>query len=207
VSKSSIHLTARLAFCLAIAIATGAAAFHDEPKRAKALKTPLVTAYRQCTAPNTQTIGVPALPACDPPIRVDDLCGFTTELYLSGQGKASGQAKPNGDFQITVVARGLNAGCEGRTMCPTIKVRATTHRCPQGACTTSDIELVGSSPSACCKVMSGSCSVQTTINSEILGTLAPGDRTGVEIYGIGLRRTDGQNPPATSTFVSGVLTP
>ncbi len=206
-SKSSIQLTARLAFCLAIGVATSARALHDEPKRAKTIKTPLVTAYRPCTAPNTHTIGVPSFEACVPALRVDDLCGFTDEVYLSGQGKAAGQAKPNGDFQVTVVARGLNPGCEGRTMCATVKVRATTHRCSEGACTTKDIELIGASPSACCKVMSGNCSVQTTINSEIVGTLAPGDRTGVEIYGIGLRRTDGQDLPATSTFVSGVLTP
>jgi len=203
-----MQLTARLVFCLAIGTAAGASAFHDEPKRAKAVKAPLVTAYLPCTSPNTHTTGVPSFAACEPPLRVDELCGFTDPLYVSGLGKAAGQAKANGDFQIKVVVRGLNSGCEGRTMCPTVKIRATTHRCATGAaCTTQDIELIGASPTACCKVMSGACSVSTTINSEVLGTLVPGDRTGVEIYGIGLRRVDGQDPPATSGFVSGILTP
>jgi hypothetical protein len=205
-SKSSVQRVVFAAFLLSTQFGGQAGAFHDEPKRAKAIKAPLVTAYQPCLTPSTHTIGELSLQACDA-VRVDDLCGFAADGYVFGHAKAAGQAKPNGDFQVTVVARGLGPGCEDRWMCPTVKIRATTHRCGQGACTTVDTELMGLSPSACCRVVSGGCTVQTTINSEFFGTLMPGDRTGIEIYGIGLRRIDGLDPPTTSTFVSGVLTP
>ncbi|HXJ34480.1 MAG TPA: hypothetical protein VMS22_10635 [Candidatus Eisenbacteria bacterium] len=184
-----------------------AGAFHDEPKRAKTLKAPLVTAYQQCTAPNTTTMGVPALPACYPAVRSDPLCGFVNGSLLAGYGKASGRARPNGDFKIDITLRGINSGCEGQTLCGLILVRATTHRCAQGPCTTADLPFQGSSPTACCIVVDGACNVSTTINSEVLGTLVVGDRTGIEVFGFGIRRTSGPNPPTGYTFSSGGLTP
>jgi hypothetical protein len=69
------------------------------------------------------------------------------------------------------------------------------------------MDFTSSSPTACCTVVSGVCQVTTTINSEVLGTLVVGDKTGFEVYGFGLRRTSGPNPPAAYTFVSGGLTP
>src|SRR4029450_7563999 len=41
-----------------------ASATHDEPGRGKALRTALVTAYKQCTSPNTVTQGGLPQPAC-----------------------------------------------------------------------------------------------------------------------------------------------
>ena len=182
-------------------------AFHDEPRRAKSLKAPLVTAYQVCAVPNTQTLGFPALPACYPAVRMDDLCGFTSASTLSGYGKASAKSRPNGDFKIDIYAKGLNAGCEGQTLCGIVRVRATTHRCSQGPCTVADLDFTGASPTACCTVVSGVCVVTTTINSEVLGTLVVGDRTAFEVYGFGLRRVTGPNLPSGNTFSSGGLTP
>ena len=197
----------RLLALVILCIAGPASAFHDEPRRAKALKAPLVTAYQACTSPNTQTLGFPALPACYPAQRMDDLCGFTSASGLSGYGKASGKSRPNGDFKIDIYAKGLNEGCEGQTLCGIVQVRATTHRCSQGPCTVADMAFTGSSPTACCTVVSGVCTVTTTINSEVLGTLVAGDRTAFEVYGFGLRRVSGPNLPSGNTFVSGGLTP
>ena len=205
--NQTIRSVRSLALAVAFVVVGRAEAFHDEPKRAKAIKTPLVTAYEPCTNPNTQTLGTPPLPACVPAQRMDTVCGFTSGTFLAGHGKASGRSKPNGDFQVNVVAKGLNAGCEGRTLCGTIRVRATTHRCADGPCTVQDMDFTGASPTACCIVSSGTCVVQTTINSEVLGTLVPGDRTGVEVFGIGLRRVNGPDLPSRYTFTSGGLTP
>jgi hypothetical protein len=198
---------ARLVTVAMLLVAARAGAFHDEPERAKSFKAALVTAYQPCTAPNTQTTGFPALPACYPAVRVDPLCGFTSQSVTTGFGKASGKSKPNGDFAIYVTAKGLNGGCEGQTLCGIVRVRATTHRCAPGPCTVADLDFSGASPTACCTVASGNCTVSTTINSEVLGTLIVGDRTGIEVFGFGLKRVTGPNLPSGYTFTSGGLTP
>ncbi len=201
--------TRRVHAFVAVVVLTASAAwaFHDEPRRAKAVKAPLVTSYQPCTAANTSTNGFPALAACYPAVRMDELCGFTSANTLSGYGKASGKSRPNGDFKIDISAKGLNAGCEGQTLCGIVHVRATTHRCDQRPCTVVDMDFTGSSPTACCTVVSGTCTVSTTINSEVLGTLVVGDRTGFEVFGFGLKRTSGPNPPTGNSFTSGGLTP
>lgn len=197
----------RLAVVVVCMTAGLASAFHDEPRRAKTLKAPLVTSYEPCTTPNTSTHGFPALSACYPAKRMDELCGFTSATTLSGYGRASGKSKPNGDFKIDITAKSLNAGCEGQTLCGIVRVRATTHRCDSGPCTVMDMDFTGSSPTACCTVVSGVCVVSTTINSEVLGTLVVGDRTAFEVFGFGLKRTSGPNPPTGNSFTSGGLTP
>ena len=198
----------RLLAVVLLLVAGRALAAHDEPKRAKALKAPLVTVYQPCTAPNTQTTGFPSLPACSPPVRMDPVCGFTDPAtQQSGYGKASAKARPNGDFRVDITAKGLNPGCEGQTLCGTIRVRATTNRCAGASCTVADLDFMSNSATACCTVMGGYCAVSTTIDSEVLGTLVVNDRTGLEVYGFGLKRITGPNLPATYTFVSGGLTP
>ena len=203
----SLRRALRIALAVTLVVAGTAGATHDEPKRAKTIKAPLVTAYQPCTNPNTQTTGTPALPACYPAVRMDEVCGFMDATYLAGHGKAVGGAKANGDFSVKITAKGLNSGCENRTLCGIVRVRATTHRCTLGACTVQDLDFQGTSPTACCIVQSGYCAVQTTINSEVLRTLVPGDRTGVEVFGFGLKRIDGADLPAGNTFTSGGLTP
>src|SRR5690349_13985970 len=83
---------------------------HDEPRRAKTIKAPLVTAYKACTSPNTYTAGPLPVPACSPPERSDDLCGFQGPFFKSGYGKASGITTPIGDFRLSFTAKGLNPG-------------------------------------------------------------------------------------------------
>lgn len=205
--KHSSRRIARGLIVAALVVVGPAWAFHDEPRRAKSLKAPLVTAYQACTAPTTQTLGFPALPACYPAKRVDDLCGFASGSLVSGYGKASVKALPNGDFRVGITAKGLNAGCEGQTLCGVVRVRATTHRCAEGPCTVADLDFSGSSPTACCTVVSGVCVVTTTINSEVLGTLVVGDRTAFEVQGFGLRRVTSPPLPAGNSFTSGGLTP
>jgi hypothetical protein len=63
------------------------------------------------------------------------------------------------------------------------------------------------SVTGCCVVASGECRVSTSINSEMLGTLLQGQKTGIEILGCGLKRLDGPNPPSGLTFSCGVLAP
>lgn len=193
---------------VAVASAGPAGATHDAPRRAKTIKAPLVTAYVPCTNPNTQTLGFPALPACYPAERMDPLCGFVSESTgLAGFGKAAAKSRPNGDFKIDITAKGLSNGCEGQTLCGIVRVRATTHRCVEGACTVADMDFTSPSPTSCCTVVAGVCTVSTTINSEVLGTLVIGDRTGFEVFGFGLRRISGPDQPVGNTFSSGGLTP
>jgi hypothetical protein len=198
----------RALVAVAVVYASQAGAFHDEPRRAKTIKAPLVTAYVPCTNPNTQTLGFVPLSACYPAQRMDPLCGFANPATnLSGYGKASGKARPNGDFKIDISAKGLNGGCEGQTLCGNVRVRATTHRCDEGPCTVVDFDFSVPSPTSCCTVLSGVCNVSTTINSEVLGTLVVGDRTAFEVFGFGLKRTTGPDQPTGNTFASGGLTP
>ena len=57
---------------LALVVVQIAGATHPRPKSAGAVRTSLVVAYEQCTAPNT-THGPPlALPSCSPPVQTSD---------------------------------------------------------------------------------------------------------------------------------------
>jgi hypothetical protein len=197
-----------VAALVAAAVVRATWAFHDEPRRARTFKATLVTAYVPCTSPNTVTTGVPALPACYPAVRSDPVCGFQSANFLdAGFGRASGKSRTSGDIQVIVSAKGLAQGCEGQTLCGLVTVRATTHRCAQGPCTVPDVTFTGSTPTACCVVTNGNCYVSTTIDSEVLGTLVAGDRTGVEVLGCGLRRVTGPSLPSFDTFHCGTLTP
>jgi hypothetical protein len=188
---------------------TPAHATHDEPGRGKALKTSLVTAYKQCTNPNTVTEGGLPQTACFPAERNDPVCGFGALFGQIGMAKAKGVVK-DGDIELSVTASGLGNGCEGLRLCGVVQVRVTTHRCPTGEspCTTSDIELTNLSDTACCRVFNGNCKLKTTINTEVFDALRLGQRAGIEVLGCGLRRRDGANPPASGyTFRCGMLAP
>ena len=95
--NSSRSRVSRLLAVVLLLAAGRALATHDEPKRAKAIKAPLVTVYQPCTVPNTQTLGFPSLPACSPPVRMDPVCGFTdAATQQSGYGKASATSPRRG---------------------------------------------------------------------------------------------------------------
>jgi hypothetical protein len=187
-----------LALVAAVALPHRATATHDEPGRGRAVKTPLVTAYHPCTAPNTVTRGANPVPACTPPQKVDTLCGFDLPSQRNGSGKVSAVSLENGDIYLKVTARGLGIGCEGRRLCGTLSFRGTTDRCEQGeSCTVIDlIDWVADSSQGCCVVQGGFCRLKTTVNAIRFDTVRSGDRAGVELFGCGLRRMDGTNPPS-----------
>jgi len=187
-------------------VAGPVSATHDEPGRGKALRTALVTAYKQCTNPNTVTQGGLPQPACSPPERSDPICGFGALFGMVGMGKAKGVVR-DGDIELNVSMAGLGAGCEGRRLCGAVSVRVTTERCPGGPCTTADVELTNESDTACCMVSNGNCKLKTTINTEIFDALRAGQRAGIEVLGCGLRRRDGTDPPTGLTFKCGLLAP
>lgn len=200
----------RRATSVALALVLGATALshaHDEPKRAKSVKAPLVTAYEPCTSPNTLTGGDIPLPACAPPVRSDPECGFQGPFFKAGYGKAAATTKSLGDLRMSFVATGLAPGCEGRKLCAAASIRMTTDRCQIHPCTVDIPDLFVTSATGCCTVTGGICRVKTSINSELLGTLQPGEKTGIEILGCGLKRVDGPNPPGRLTFSCGVLAP
>jgi hypothetical protein len=179
-------------------LAPEALATHDEPGRGRSVKSPLVTAYKACTAPNTQTRGTNPLPACTPPQQYDTVCGFDIPSQRNGNGKVSAVSLENGDIQLKVTARGLGIGCEGRRLCGILSFRGTTDRCVDGeSCTVIDvIDYVADTPTGCCIVQSGFCKLKTTVNAIRFDTVRTGDRAGVELFGCGLKRMDGANPPS-----------
>jgi hypothetical protein len=203
----SPRFVARAVAGLVLVAAVPAVMAHDEPRRAKSVKAALVTAYEPCTNPNTVVDGPAAFPACSPPTRGDGVCGFQGAFFKAGYAKASGATTPTGDFRLSYVAKGLNAGCEGRRLCAVAQVRVTTDRCVQKPCTFDLPQWYVNSLTGCCTVQSGQCRVGTSINSEMLGTLRQGEKTGIEIVGCGLKRVDGPNLPAGLTFSCGVLAP
>jgi len=203
VSRAPVVVTLLLAHAMSASIA-GA---HDEPKRARLIRAPLVTAYEPCTAPNTFTGGDIPIPACAPPKRSDTECGFQGPYFKAGYGKATAATKTLGDLRLSFVAEALGPGCEGRRLCAFASIRMTTDRCLVHPCTVDLPNLYVDSPTGCCTVERGACRVSTSINSELLGLLQPGEKTGIEINGCGLKRTDGPNLPAGLTFSCGVLAP
>src|SRR5262249_7568950 len=82
-----------------------------------------------------------------------------------------------------------------------------TDQCQMKPCTFDLPEWFVDSVTGCCIVAGGQCRVSTSINSEMLGTLIPGGKTGIEILGCGLKRLDGPSPPARLTFSCGGLAP
>lgn len=195
-----------LALVLALVFA-GVAVAHDEPRRAKTIKAPLVTAYQACTAPNTVTSGPTPVPACSPPVRNDEVCGFQGPFFRAGYGKAAGVTTPLGDLTLNFTAKNLSPGCEGRKLCAVASVRLTTERCVQSPCTVDIPQWLSDTITGCCVVTAGTCRVSTSINREMLGVLEQGEKTGIEISGCGLKRVDGPNPPSSYTFTCGVLAP
>lgn len=200
------HAMRLIAVCSILSGANGVVAY-DEPRRAKVIKSPLITAYKECTAPNTVTAGSLAFPACHPAEREDSICGFEGSFSRSGFGKAAGQTTATGDFKLSFTVRQLSGGCEGRTLCAAASVRVTTERCVGGPCSFDLPSWIGASPTGCCIVRSGGCTISTSVNRELLGALEPGEKTAVVLHQCGLKRIDGEAPPAGLTFTCGVLAP
>lgn len=180
-------------------------ATHDEPGRGRSQKGPLITAYAPCTAPNTVTVGATPVPACAPPTRSDEQCGFGASLGARGVGKMKALSK-NGDLELTLILRGLGLGCEGEMLCATASVRVTTDRCVGDVpCTAIDLPgVIPATSTSCCIVRNGKCSVRTSINGESFDAVRSGERAGIELLGCGMRRIDSGGTPVP-TFSCGTL--
>jgi hypothetical protein len=194
-----------VAFALALTVSAMAWATHDEPGKGLSAKAALVTAYEPCTAPNTTTSGLAPFPACSPPVRSDPLCGFNSAVTSAASGRVKAKSR-NFDVDLTIVAKGLSVGCEGRMLCGLMSVRVTTDRCTVSPCTVVDlIDIPAAQPDSCCIVTHGVCQLRTSINAEIFDALRYGERAGIELLGCALRRVDGPNLPTGHTFSCGLL--
>jgi len=68
------------------------------------------------------------------------------------------------------------------------------------SCTTGDFEM----PIGTCKVTGGRCSILSSVNTLLPGTLRPGDNEGFEVLGCGLVRITGPDAPV-QTLSCGLL--
>lgn len=205
-----ILLTAVIA---ALAVSFGverADATHSEPPKAKKLKAELVAGYNQCTAPNTTTGGVLALPACSPPIRNDQVCSFGPKakakflIAVSGSGDKS-------DVKFKAILKEVQ-GCEGETLCPVVSARVTTDNCSNAAdCTSTDIQnlQIGFPITAgCCVVTDGKCKIKGSVNDQIAGVIVGNNNAGFELLGCGVTRVTGGSPPSGGpSFSCGIVVP
>jgi hypothetical protein len=181
--------------CAAIVAGLGgsAGAQANPPAKAKTARLALVTAYRDCYAPNA-THG--AAVACNPPERYDPVCGFGP----GGRGSITIHRR-NGaatNMAVDLDLQGLDAGCEGRELCLELLVR-TTHAqdatCTPGGggCTLQDTPTV-----ACCRPANGACRIR---NAELHRSHAP--VVEAEILGCAVRRIGYPLPPVINTFACG----
>lgn len=190
-------------------LAVPASATHSQPKKAKGLKAELVAGYNECTAPNTTTAGVLAIPACSPPVRNDEVCSFGSK----GSGKVIVKVKGKGedaDIALKAVLKDVQ-GCEGETLCPTASIRVTTDNCSNGLdCTTVDIDnlQIGFPASeGCCTVENGKCKIKANVNEQIAGAIQGNNNAGFEVLGCGVNRVSGSPATTGPSFSCGILVP
>lgn len=168
-----VTLATVLACALVPLTAATALATHNEPQKAKLLKGNFVTAYEECTVPNTITDSF-GLPACVPAVRSDPICGFGPK----GQGKAIAKVTKTGDIAIKMKLKGLDAGCIGETLTLHASLRVTSDDCGGASCSVVTLNNFG--PLASCVVdPKGKCQIKTTINTQIPGFLKPNRNTGI----------------------------
>jgi hypothetical protein len=183
------------------------------PTKAKHYMTSFVQAYEPCTMSNDTTTGAISLPACHPAVPVDTRCGFGPE------GRGTGSAlvlPPDGsnpqDISIRGRLIGLDAGCEGETLCVSATLVVSTVGCASGdadGCTMSTLTdfAIGTMGNGCGVVTNGKVKLRTTVNTafnaEVLNS-----NTVIQVRGVGVRRTSSVNSPApsASSFESGMLT-
>lgn len=161
---------------------------HVEPSKAKKASFALVNSFFPCSSPNTATQAGNSASACAPAAS-DGLCAFTQD----GSGKFTMTVVGSPDdgtqaVKFSASAKGLNAFCDSDTLCISLSYRFTTDDCPEGSCTTVDLDnLKLGPPAGCCTVTDGVCKIRATIlSSDIVGNFTNGKNTGVELQGCGL---------------------
>jgi hypothetical protein len=166
-------------------------ASHVEPSQAKKAQFTLVNGFDPCETPNTSTQSG-NMPACAPAVASSGLTGCA--LLATGSGKLSvaltgSPSAGNQDLKLAASAKGLNTLCENEQLCVSLSFRATTDDCPEGSCTTEDIQdfvIQGGTPT-CCTVTGGTCKIKTTLLTALPGTFANGKNAGIQILGCGLQ--------------------
>ena len=184
-------------FATAVAcLGATAGAQSNPPAKAKTARLALVTAYRDCYAPNATHAGTSSAIACNPPERYDPVCGFGP----GGRGSITIHRR-NGaatNMAVDLDLQGLDAGCEDRELCLEMFVR-TTHgedgSCTPGGggCTLRDVPTV-----TCCRPVNGTCRIR---NADLHIARAP--VVEAEILGCAVRRIGYPLPPVISTFACG----
>jgi hypothetical protein len=174
-----------------------ATASHTEPASAKKMQFTLVNGFLPCDTPNTATQSG-NMPACTPAVP-GSVQGSGCALTSTGSGKLTAGltgsvAAGNEDVKFAASARGLNSFCENEELCISLSFRATTDDCPEGSCTTEDINdyPIEGGPPICCIVHKGACKIKATLLTAFPGIFARGALTGIEILGCGLQA----RPPA-----------
>jgi hypothetical protein len=212
-SKTAIGLAA----LIGVLVASAASAGHNEPKKATLINSKLVTNYNSCTAPNDTTTGALPLPACHPAVRNDTVCGFDPTkgsgfLKAIVVGSATGGTQ---DIKVIGTLTGLDAGCEGETLCALASIRATGDNCASadpGGCTTlegltQNFPLFGGGNVGCCTVASGKCQIKTTVETALGIDLFNDNHLGLRLQGCGVRRVTGASLPSDLSFSCGLLVP
>jgi hypothetical protein len=183
------------------------------PSKAKHYTASFVSAFAPCTSSNDTTTGAIQLPACHPAALVDTGCGF------GPGGKGTGTAivlPPDGsnpqDISIRGRLVGLDAGCEGETLCVSATLVVTTVGCTSGdadGCTMSTLTdfPIGTMGNGCGVVHNGRVRLRTTVNTAF-GAAVLNSNTSIQLRGVGVKRTSSVNSPApsSSSFESGMLT-
>ncbi len=159
----------------------------------------IVQGVEACSAAlaNTTAPGILSTPACDPVVPSDSGCVFGAK----GKGKVAAKSKT--DIAVQAKLGGLDATCDGETVCAFASVRTSTNNCAStGDCSTvpqPDLALGAS----CCTIAKGKCKIKTSINVALPGVLVTGNTTEFILGEIALGRT-GQPGKA---FRAGILLP
>jgi len=156
------------------------------PGKANKFQSTLVTAYQSCTtlAGSNSTVTLP-LPACDA-VRSDAACGFldSTDTADSVAEKGSGKVKATvsgATIKISAQLKGLNAGCEGKTLNMVSTARVTSEDCTTPPCTVADAATKDfPTGCACGPVAGGACSCSSVVGP---GVLAGGKDTNIQLLG------------------------
>jgi len=127
-----MHALAILAVITSM-IVLGAAPADAMALKAKKLGGSFVTAYEECTTPDTVTdTGIPACTA----VRSDPVCGFGPG---GGVGKFKLISKPNvRDVKLKAKLKDLDPACQGETLSFAISQRLTGAECAGSLCTLED---------------------------------------------------------------------
>jgi len=132
-------------------------------------------------------------------------------LLAAGSGKLTfaltgSVTSGNQDLKMSASVKVLNALCENEQLCVSLSFRATTDDCPEGSCTTEDVQdlVIGGFGAGCCTVTGGACKIKTTLLTARPGTFANGSNTGIQILGCGLQAQPPLAPHA-SELSCGVL--